>query len=169
MNQIDREDRDKRSLRIALEMYERRLQEGVSAADDIGICEVISKIEDHLAGETLLDQSEIDLIIEPYEEAINKRLDDEDKAEKAYEEDRVPWTEKGPYCECGGQLKCQVSCIQTHDCIIEGNKVRLLEADASEVECIVEQVFCSKCGKVVDLDTDNLELDEVIEASGLFE
>lgn len=69
---------------------------------------------------------------------------------------------------CGGRLRCQVSCIQTHDCIIEGNKVRPLEAEGSEVEALVEQVFCSDCGKIIDMDTDELELDEVIESSGLF-
>ena len=65
-----------------------------------------------------------------------------------------------PYC--GGRLKCQVSFVSTYDCIIEGTSVKPDEDFAPETECLIEQVFCKGCGRVIEMETDHLSVDDVI-------
>lgn len=63
---------------------------------------------------------------------------------------------------CGGQLKCQVSFVSTYDCIIDGDRIKPDDNFAPETECLIEQVFCKDCGKVLEMDTDHLYVDDVI-------
>ena len=78
-------------LRIALGLYERRRQEGKTAEDNVGILEILTQIEEHLYGINVLDEGQIAEIIEPYQEEIERRFEEETKAQAAYERDKYPW------------------------------------------------------------------------------